>query len=160
MSDQDTKEYEQRVAMSHDDQIQRFGWCMCDDEGHRSEGCPAPSRTHRVIMDLTVPTDPREWNWDNFLNLDLDEEYEIVSITDPKAPKSDPQIDPQHYREDLRELSEQIQHDLVTYLDHSDQSIIDGVCQIVIDNFNKYPKAPKPEPQTSGDAASPENIGG
>lgn len=26
-----TKEYYQRLEMSHAEQVERFGWCMCDD---------------------------------------------------------------------------------------------------------------------------------
>lgn len=37
-------------------------------------------KTYRVIIDLTVPTNPTEWDWDNFLNLDIDENYSIISI--------------------------------------------------------------------------------
>lgn len=36
--------------------------------------------TYLVTMELTVPTDPNEWNWDNFLNLDGNESYHIHSI--------------------------------------------------------------------------------
>lgn len=39
-----TKEYYQRVAMTHTQQIEQFGWCMCEDgEGHISDGCPIVS---------------------------------------------------------------------------------------------------------------------
>lgn len=34
-------------------------------------------------------------------------------------------------------LCQQIQEDLLTFLDGMDQSILNGVCQIVVDNFTK-----------------------
>ena len=39
MSDEDTREYDQRVKMNHVEQVETFGWCLCDG-GHVSEGCP------------------------------------------------------------------------------------------------------------------------
>ncbi len=36
-----------------------------------------------------------------------------------------------------KELKEQLQEDLMTFLDGFDQEILDGLCQIVIDNVNK-----------------------
>jgi hypothetical protein len=36
-----TREYYQRVNMTHAEQLENFGWCICEDnEGHISEGCP------------------------------------------------------------------------------------------------------------------------
>jgi len=35
------------------------------------------------------------------------------------------------------EIKEQIQNDLITYLDGMDKQIVDDVCKIVVDNFNK-----------------------
>jgi hypothetical protein len=36
-----TREYYQRVNMTHAKQLENFGWCICEDnEGHISEGCP------------------------------------------------------------------------------------------------------------------------
>ena len=36
-----SKEYYQRVTMTHAEQINTFGWCMCDDDkGHIADGCP------------------------------------------------------------------------------------------------------------------------
>jgi hypothetical protein len=36
-----TKEYYQRVEMTHAQQVETFGWCMCEDnEGHIADGCP------------------------------------------------------------------------------------------------------------------------
>ena len=39
-----------------------------------------------------------------------------------------------------RNICEQIQEDLLTFLDGMDDSILDGVCQIVVDNFKKERK--------------------
>ncbi len=41
-----------------------------------------------------------------------------------------------------RNICEQIQEDLLTFLDGMESSILDGVCQIVVDNFKKewFPK--------------------
>jgi len=36
---------------------------------------------------------------------------------------------------EMSEICEQIQEDLMTFLDGMDNSILDGVCQIVVDNF-------------------------
>ena len=35
----DTQEYELRTTLTHDQQQERFGWCMCEGDGHISEGC-------------------------------------------------------------------------------------------------------------------------
>lgn len=36
-----TREYYQRVQMTHEQQLGTFGWCICEDNaGHISEGCP------------------------------------------------------------------------------------------------------------------------
>jgi hypothetical protein len=36
-----TKEYYERVKLTHAEQVNQFGWCMCDDgKGHIAEGCP------------------------------------------------------------------------------------------------------------------------
>ena len=40
-------------------------------------------------------------------------------------------------KKELIEVREQIQEDLMTYLDGMDEEIIDNVCQIIVDNFNK-----------------------
>lgn len=40
--------------------------------------------TYRITIDITSATDPREWNWDNFLNCDLDEDYYIQEIKEIK----------------------------------------------------------------------------
>ncbi len=37
----------------------------------------------------------------------------------------------------FRDICEQIQEDLLTFLDGMDESILNGVCQIVVDNFKK-----------------------
>ena len=37
----DIEEYELRTQLTHDQQISEFGWCMCEDGGHISEGCEA-----------------------------------------------------------------------------------------------------------------------
>ena len=35
-----TKEYYQRVEMTHAQQVETFGWCMCEDnQGHIADGC-------------------------------------------------------------------------------------------------------------------------
>ena len=37
----ETKEYYQRVKMTHAQQLEIFGWCICEGgQGHISEGCP------------------------------------------------------------------------------------------------------------------------
>ena len=36
-----------------------------------------------------------------------------------------------------REVLEQIQEDIITYCEDMDQEVIDGLCQIVVDNFKK-----------------------
>lgn len=39
--DEDTAEYYKRVKMTHLEQVEEFGDCMCDnDKGHMAEGCP------------------------------------------------------------------------------------------------------------------------
>ena len=36
-----TKEYYKRVKMTHTQQLESFGWCICEGgQGHISEGCP------------------------------------------------------------------------------------------------------------------------
>ena len=35
----DVLEYELRTQLMHTEQMDRFGWCMCEDGGHKSEGC-------------------------------------------------------------------------------------------------------------------------
>jgi len=36
-----TQEYYQRVKMTHAQQLESFGWCICEGgQGHISEGCP------------------------------------------------------------------------------------------------------------------------
>jgi hypothetical protein len=35
----------------------------------------------------------------------------------------------------MKQLSEQIQSDLITYLDGFSDEIVDGVCKIIVDNF-------------------------
>jgi len=36
-----TREYYQRVNMTHAQQLESFGWCICEGgQGHISEGCP------------------------------------------------------------------------------------------------------------------------
>jgi hypothetical protein len=47
--------------------------CIDKEEGEQVE-------TYLITMELTVPTNPTEWNWDNFLNLDGNESYKIHSI--------------------------------------------------------------------------------
>ena len=44
----------------------------------------------------------------------------------------------------IYELREQLQNNLITYLDGVDESLVDGVCQIVVDTFNEafYSEAP------------------
>lgn len=37
-------------------------------------------KTYIVTLELTSEFDPREWNWDNFLNLDIEEGYQVLSI--------------------------------------------------------------------------------
>ena len=36
--------------------------------------------TYLITLEITSETNPAEWNWDNFLNLDVNEGYEIHSI--------------------------------------------------------------------------------
>lgn len=36
----DEQEYLLRVNLTHAEQMEQFGWCMCDGGGHMSEGCP------------------------------------------------------------------------------------------------------------------------
>ena len=36
---------------------------------------------------------------------------------------------------EMEKLSEQIQSDLITYLDGFSSEILDGVCKIIVDNF-------------------------
>jgi hypothetical protein len=36
----DDQEYLTRIELTHTEQVERFGWCMCDSDGHVSEGCP------------------------------------------------------------------------------------------------------------------------
>ena len=38
--DTDTAEYHKRITMTHAEQVNDYGWCMCEGEGHISEGCP------------------------------------------------------------------------------------------------------------------------
>lgn len=39
--DEDTAEYYKRVKMTHLEQVEEFGDCICDnDKGHMAEGCP------------------------------------------------------------------------------------------------------------------------
>lgn len=39
--EEDLKEYYERVEMTHAEQVEKFGWCMCEsDSGHSPEGCP------------------------------------------------------------------------------------------------------------------------
>lgn len=33
------QEYYYRTTLTHSQQIEEFGWCMCEGEGHKSEGC-------------------------------------------------------------------------------------------------------------------------
>jgi len=40
----------------------------------------------------------------------------------------------------MPDICEQIQEDLLTFLDGMESSILDGVCQIVVDNFKKERK--------------------
>ena len=55
-----TREYYQRVKMTHAEQVESFGWCICEGgQGHISEGCPTycyvcPENiaTHTGIMTL------------------------------------------------------------------------------------------------------------
>ena len=35
----DIQEYELRTELTHAEQVERFGWCMCEGDGHKSEGC-------------------------------------------------------------------------------------------------------------------------
>lgn len=37
-------------------------------------------KTYLVTLELTSESDPREWNWNNFLNLDEEEGYQVLSI--------------------------------------------------------------------------------
>lgn len=41
-------------------------------------------KTYRTIIDITAPTNPKDWNWDNFLNLDGEETFSIISIEEGK----------------------------------------------------------------------------
>ena len=38
----------------------------------------------------------------------------------------------------LADLREQIQEDIITYLDGMDDEIIDDLCQVVVERFNEY----------------------
>ena len=46
-------------------------------------------------------------------------------------------------RKELNELKEQIQQDLLTYLDGMNNEILDSVCKIVVNNFNKIENTKK-----------------
>jgi hypothetical protein len=36
----DIQEYELRTRLTHSEQVERFGWCICEGgQGHISEGC-------------------------------------------------------------------------------------------------------------------------
>ena len=39
----EVKEWEERTSLNHAEQVERFGWCICDGtngEGHMAEDCP------------------------------------------------------------------------------------------------------------------------
>lgn len=41
--DQDIIEWQERVEFSHAEQLEKFGWCVCEDtngEGQIAEDCP------------------------------------------------------------------------------------------------------------------------
>ena len=40
--------------------------------------------TYQIVLDITTDTNPCEWNWDNFLNLDINENYNIQLIKEVK----------------------------------------------------------------------------
>ena len=40
--------------------------------------------TYQIVLDITTDTNPSEWNWDNFLNLDINENYNIQLIKEVK----------------------------------------------------------------------------
>ena len=42
-----------------------------------------------------------------------------------------------NYEQTVAEVREQIQEDIRTYLPHADDHVIDGLCQIIVDNFEK-----------------------
>jgi hypothetical protein len=48
--------------------------------GIEEEGEKMSMKTYIVTLELTSEFDPREWNWDNFLNLDIEEGYQVLSI--------------------------------------------------------------------------------
>ena len=43
--------------------------------------------TYTITFEITTPTDPSEWDWDNFLNLDEDEDYTINTIAKKEVSK-------------------------------------------------------------------------
>lgn len=49
-----------------------------------------------------------------------------------------------------KELQEQIQEDIMTFMDGQDNEMIDNLCQIVVDNFKKLNDEPE-EIITEGD---------
>jgi len=42
----------------------------------------------------------------------------------------------------IKEIQEQIQEDIRTYLPHAEDHVIDGLCQIVVDNFKELDDKP------------------
>lgn len=41
--EQEAGEWEERTSLSHAEQMERFGWCVCEDtngEGHLAQDCP------------------------------------------------------------------------------------------------------------------------
>ena len=44
-------------------------------------------KTYTISFEITTPTDPAEWDWDNLLNLDENENYYINSIKEKAGKK-------------------------------------------------------------------------
>lgn len=39
-------------------------------------------KTYLITFEITSDTHPEKWNWDNFLNLSEEEDYQVMSITE------------------------------------------------------------------------------
>jgi len=53
--------------------VEREGECLFCAGGKIPE-------SYLITFEITTPTDPNEWDWDSFLNLDENESYRIYSI--------------------------------------------------------------------------------
>lgn len=47
MSDQDSISWDELVKLTHATQVERFGWCICEDpeQGQLAEDCPREKAT-------------------------------------------------------------------------------------------------------------------